>query len=305
MFLCIVRKNILLAFLLTLTACSVPVVRDPAITGDVTGINPIIVSSKNQTETPEGSNSLLRIERTTPSRKAEVSKTPRLHSTATLVPSPLLTNTNVRTSTATPTDIPVFQICSPLARNTLKELPKIVSQPYKPPPMGSDERHQGVDFSYHNWNGSGSILASGVQSVLAGKVAAALSDTFPFGNLVIIETEREELTDEISEKLGVNEEKSLYILYAHLNSAPLVEVGERIPQCHPIGSVGRSGNALVAHLHLETRIGPLGFRFDGMSRFVEGATPQEKENYIIWRKSGLFVHFNPMDLLLFDMESGS
>jgi len=40
-----------------------------------------------------------------------------------------------------------------------------------------------------------------------------------------------------------------------------------------------------------------------MSYYLADTTPEEKENYILWRTSGEFRHFDPMELLLPDLES--
>jgi murein DD-endopeptidase MepM/ murein hydrolase activator NlpD len=202
----------------------------------------------------------------------------------------------------TPTSKPAFVICSPLVSHTIQELTKIISDPYDPPKSwSSDARHQGVDFSYHHWKQGGSILGVGVQSVLAGRVSAALADTYPYGNLVIVETPYEDLPQALVEGLKIGTGQSLYHLYAHLQSAPLVSLGEEVSACQLLGAVGRSGNAEVPHLHFETRLGPPGASFTGLSRFVEGATVEEKANYILWRTSGIYRHFDPMTLLLFDL----
>jgi len=65
--------------------------------------------------------------------------------------------------------------------------------------------------------------------------------------------------------------------------------------------VGMSGNAGVPHLHIETRIGPAGARFSGMRFYDTLATQQERDNYLLWRTSGVYRHFNPMDLLLYQL----
>jgi murein DD-endopeptidase MepM/ murein hydrolase activator NlpD len=214
------------------------------------------------------------------------------------VPAPSPTST----PDPTPTSKPTFVICSPLVSHTIQELTKIISDPYDPPKSwSSDARHQGVDFSYHHWKQGGSILGVGVQSVLAGRVSASLADTYPYGNLVIIETPYEDLPQALIEGLKIGTGKSLYHLYAHLQSEPLVNLGDEVSACQLLGAVGRSGNAEVAHLHFETRLGPPGASFTCMSRFVEGATAEEKANYVLWRTSGLYRHFDPMTLLLFDL----
>ena len=48
---------------------------------------------------------------------------------------------------STTTPIPTMEICSPLEGISLGELPGIIFNPFNPPPPGSDDPHQGVDFS--------------------------------------------------------------------------------------------------------------------------------------------------------------
>ena len=221
---------------------------------------------------------------------------------ATALPTNSPTQTSTPTSTITLTPTPVFQICSPVAAVTLHDLPKVVSDPYTGPPPGSDQRHEGTDFAYYRWKEGGAIRGTPVQAVLAGKVAMSLADTFPYGNVVIIETPWDLLPADLVEKLEFSEDKSLYLLYAHMEDIPLVTLGDEVAACQPLGAVGSSGNAIAAHLHLETRTGPPGVVFLGMARFVEDATPEEKENYRVWRVSRKFLHFDPMLLLMFEIE---
>src|SRR5512139_2365904 len=124
---------------------------------------------------------------------------PQVH---TKTQAPLPTATPLLTATPTETAVPVFQICSPLAIHGLQELRGIISDPYRPPPPGKDMRHHGVDFSYYRHGDRTTIQGVGVQSVLPGRVAASLSETFPFGNLVIIETSSEYLPEELRSVLG-------------------------------------------------------------------------------------------------------
>ena len=197
----------------------------------------------------------------------------------------------------TQTASPAVQICSPLAEHRLNELAAIISDPYHPPPMGKDDRHQGVDFSYYRQAGRATIEGEGVQSVLAGRVAAAIQDSFPFGNLVIVETAKDDLPDDLLQALKPAQGQSLYVLYAHLEAPPLVQPGDPIQACQALGAVGKSGNAGVAHLHLETRFGPADRVFSGMAYYTPQASQQERDNYVLWRMSGVFQHFDPMVLL--------
>jgi len=191
----------------------------------------------------------------------------------------------------------LVEVCSPLAGHSLEELPQIVSAPYDPPPPGRDERHQGVDFAYYRRNGRLSIQGVEVQSVLAGVVRAALADSFPYGNFVLIETPTAGLPERLRRSLGTQSGESLYLLYAHLEAAPPVILGERVAACRALGRVGKSGNAGIAHLHLEARLGPPGRSFTSLGYYQADDTPSERANYRLWRTSGLFRHLDPMLLL--------
>ncbi len=202
-------------------------------------------------------------------------------------------------SQPSPTAAPAFQLCSPLEPHPLELLPEIISDPYRPPPENrKEERHHGVDFAHYRRGDLLSIEGLDVQSVLAGRVAASLVESFPYGNVVIIETTAGDLPDEWISHLGMSGADSLYILYAHLQDAPLVSLGDRITACQLIGKVGKSGNAGGVHLHLETRLGPPGVSFPGMRYYKMDATTEEREAYVRWRTGGEFRHFDPMDLLL-------
>lgn len=297
--------GLVLCILFIQSACSVPKLGGAgALTDPLVGSGGSEGSEKPAT--PSATAYILARQRITPTPSATAKNTAINSATPTPVtPSPNPTLTNTPRPSFTPTREPEFRLCSPIAANTLEELPKIVSSPYKPPKERSDERHHGVDFSYHRWKNRGSILGVGVRAALAGRVAAALEETYPFGNLVMVETGAEALPPGLIEVLEIPPGESLYLLYAHLDQPPLVALGDEVPACQLLGAVGRSGNTQVAHLHFETRIGPPGATFLGMSRFVEGVTPMEVANYNLWRVSGTFEHFDPMLLLSYDGENGN
>jgi len=200
------------------------------------------------------------------------------------------------TPTATPTPIP-FRICSPLDIHDLDELPEIISDPYRPPPPGKEERHHGVDFSYYRRGERTTIQGVGVQSVFSGRVIAAIPDSFPYGNVVIIETVYEDLPAELAAELEISPGESIYTLYAHMDQAPLVTLGDTVLACQPLGQVGVSGNAYEPHLHLEMRLGAPGAEFSIMGFYKADDTAEERSNYVLWRTSGEFRHFDPMRVL--------
>lgn len=216
--------------------------------------------------------------------------------TPTATYTPALNITHSATQTLTPT--PKFMLCSPVISLTLDKVWHYISVPYLPPPMGEDARHQGIDITYYSLEGDGhSILSVGVQAVSRGFVAASIRDSYPFGNLVILETPYHALPSELTVRLKIPQGQSLYLLYAHLDTAPLVTTGQEVGVCQLIGFVGRTGNTNAPHLHLETRYGPPGVSFSGFSAFTEDVTPEEAANYRRWRIGGEFRHFDPMLLL--------
>ncbi|MGB9673475.1 MAG: hypothetical protein ACPL3P_04995, partial [Anaerolineales bacterium] len=67
-----------------------------------------------------------------------------------------------------------------------------------------------------------------------------------------------------------------------------------VSACQMLGRVGNSGNATVAHLHLETRMGVAGMVFPSMAYYTKDATSEERSAYLWWRTSGNFKHFDPL-----------
>lgn len=211
--------------------------------------------------------------------------------------------THILSPTATSTSLPVgnpISICSPLELHPLDDLSGIISAPYKPPPKGhEEERHHGIDFGYWHFEQRDSMQGEIVQSILPGKVAASIKDKYPYGNMVIIETQIEDLPEELIALLPEAKGKSLYTLYAHLNQPPVVNLGDYVESCQTLGEVGKSGNTDIPHLHLETRIGPPGSVFPSMRFYDTRATLKEMETYTRWRTSGEFFHFDPMIIFSF------
>ncbi len=222
--------------------------------------------------------------------------------------------------TATLTATPRVEVCSPLQGITLDELPQIVTNVFDPPRPGEDDGHQGVDLAFYRFGDRVGMLGLPVLSVLPGKVAAAVKDRPPYGNMVIIETPLESvppawdadlqlpaivptvtppnLTCPVQPdfaNLDVNR-RSLYLLYAHMDQPSPLKPGQAVVCGNPLGEVGTTGNSVNPHLHLEVRIGPSGARFDGMAHYIGNATTQEMLNYCAWRVSGLFQMTDPMKL---------
>ena len=228
---------------------------------------------------------------------------------------PTATPTQTRTSTPESTPTPEIKICSPLESIPSSELAGIVSNPFAPPSRpGSDDPHQGVDLADIDPQTRISLEGRLVQAALAGTVAAVIQDRFPYGNAVLIETRLETLPTRWQQALAIptpaptslthpvltcptpenspnweSNQRSIYILYAHLQQPPEVNIGEAIDCGQTIGKVGKSGNALNPHLHVEARVGPGGARFPSMAHYTGNASQDELRNYCLWRVSANFA----------------
>jgi murein DD-endopeptidase MepM/ murein hydrolase activator NlpD len=268
-------------FLFLLAGCSAPVLSTPG--------TPPLERSIPQVSPPVAST---------------VTDSPSPPPPATSTPNPYFTpSATPRDATQTPTPLPAFRFCSPLAEHTLKDLEEILTNPFNPPPPGKDGGHHGVDFAYYRRGDRLSILGVPVDSVMAGQVAAAIQNRIPYGNMVIVETSVGGLPEELVRRLKIPAGQSLYLLYAHMNAAPRVEIGQDLECGQALSEVGNTpkGWSSDPHLHLEVRIGPPGAVFEGMVFYDTGATLQEMENYRRWRMSGEFQMIDPMALLRYGL----
>ena len=234
--------------------------------------------------------------------------------TGTIAPSP----SPAPSATLTPADtpVPLALFCSPLEGFERAQLLAAVSNPYHPPPPGSDMPHAGLDLAD---TAPGSQLARtgrSVRAFMAGRAAAVIHDRFPFGNALIVETSLQGLalpdglslpgmapTPAAIQSLtcpapsgawDFSAPRSLYILYAHLQAAPAFTSGDALACGQPIGQVGMSGNAINPHLHFETRLGPPGLTFASLAHYDVSATPAEMAAYCDWSVRGVFQLVDPL-----------
>jgi murein DD-endopeptidase MepM/ murein hydrolase activator NlpD len=230
--------------------------------------------------------------------------------TPVLLPSPIIT----------PAESSPMQICSPLQGITLSQLDKTISNPFYPPPIGSDDPHQGVDLADIGPDG---VAREGLQVnfVLPGQVAGIIQDRFPYGNAMLVETPLQNLPSDWVLNLDLSRpaalpqvrsaltcptpalepdwdagNESLYLLYAHLQNPPSVKVGDQVNCGQNAGVIGSSGNAMNPHLHLEARVGPAGAEFASLAHYDVSASPDEMAAYCAWRVSGIFRLLDPMSL---------
>lgn len=245
--------------------------------------------------------------------------------TATLTPpSPTATLAPSSTPTPRPTSTPDADavVCSPLEGITLAQLTEIVSNPLVTPVPGLDDGHHGVDFAFYRFGERTTMRGLPVYSVMEGTVAAVVQNRTPYGNMIIVETPLELLSAGQVSDLNLpaviptiqphpamtcptNEEtaspiagRSLYFLYAHMESASRLKVGDSVTCGAALGGVGTTGMSVNDHLHLEARIGPARQRFNGMAFYDTGATAEEMANYCRWRASQTFQLLDPLKTLL-------
>lgn len=230
------------------------------------------------------------------------------------------------TPTMTNTPIPISGVCSPLSDFSLSDISNILTNPMKTPSSGKDDGHQGVDFSFWSYGDWKTIEGLPITSVLDGIVAGTVHDRFPYGNMIMIETPLEQLPVALQEKLNnlpesslpdlayspltcpaispsdfPDQQKSLYLLYAHMQEASTYQPGDQVSCGENLGKVGNTGDSSNAHLHFETRLGPSNFRFTEMAHYLSDSTDVERYNYCTWRVSGIFQLTDPLDVLSVDL----
>ena len=227
----------------------------------------------------------------------------------------------------TPTTKPGILPASPLDGVELGDLSSYITNKFSPPLPGSDNPHQGVDFSIVDRETQLAIGGDPVHAVLDGVVASVIQNRFPYGNAILVETNIESLSGSIinsivfptpeTVELGHpiltcpiiddssmsnlrkdnDNSRSLYILYAHLDESPHFQQEDKIAVGQTIGRIGMSGNALNPHLHLELRVGLSGFRIPSMAHYHPSASVEEMGYYCLWRISNAFQLLDPMILL--------
>ncbi len=255
--------------------------------------------------------------------------TTAIPATPTTVPSPSPTTLPSPSASPSPTDPiptttapPAVAVCSPLQDIPLARINEIISNPYRPPRPGSDDPHHGVDLADLIPGSQVAVAGRAVQAVLAGRVAAVIQDRFPYGSAVLIETPLEDLQAGWQGQAGIptaaptlapvssltcppapepftgQAQRSLYLLYAHLQQPPTLRLEEPVACGQAIGAVGSSGNALNPHLHFEARVGPAGLRLASMAHYDASASLEEMSSYCLWRISGWFQLVDPLQVLL-------
>jgi murein DD-endopeptidase MepM/ murein hydrolase activator NlpD len=221
------------------------------------------------------------------------------------------------------------EFVSPLEGINLEELQEIISNPFFYSGDGKDDGHHGTDFSFYQYKTFDKIENLPVQSITSGIVRSVINNRPPYGYMVMIETPFSSLPFFLQDRLHMHnteseipfytnlscpdfqlpensqtiESYSLYILYAHLHDLPEVQIDSHVLSGYPIGKVGNSGSSGNPHLHLEFRIGPMGYNFEEMSHYNNTASQNELSNYCLWRVSGLFYQIDPMQIIEYYLQN--
>lgn len=221
----------------------------------------------------------------------------------------------------TPTIELISQVCSPIHGIGFSELPLIQSWSFVPPTPYMESGHPAIDFGLYHFKDYTFFPNFPVDSIISGKVILVEEDSFPYGNMILIETPLDKVDPVFFSTIPkptplppypYSEERcpvsgtaitwdpvnlSMYVLYAHLLEKPDYAPGDPIACGQSIGIAGKSGHAAEEHLHLEIRIGPSNATFESIAEYHSSATPAERYNYCIWSLSGVFQAIDPAILL--------
>jgi murein DD-endopeptidase MepM/ murein hydrolase activator NlpD len=219
-------------------------------------------------------------------------------------------------------------ICTPLRNVDLLELDSIITNPFYMTALSNDDGHHGTDFGFYQFENVDTMMGLPIYAIMSGKVVGVLDDKLPYGYTVITETPLASLPESFLEKLNLpdpippvepnpaltcpepvtelpdwqQEDRSLYILYAHMYESPLVNLGDKVICGQHIGGVGTTGKSVNEHLHLEIRVGPSGYRIPSLCHYTTTCSYQEFVHYCTWRVTGIFQAVDPMPVLLSDFE---
>ncbi len=145
------------------------------------------------------------------------------------------------------------------------------------PPMGKlwisgslfdEETHRGLDLgpppqdTTIGASAQGTVVISDACTLepcdYAGSSGRPLDVNNGYGNVVVIEYSYWVLPIRVRRMLALEQDQSLFMLYAHLKEPSILNPGDMVEPAATIGNVGATGNSSGPHLHLEVRIAESG-----------------------------------------------
>ena len=194
-----------------------------------------------------------------------------------------------------------------------------VKYPFSEGPT-NDKNHPAVDLGFYHFKEYNTDIGHPIQAFLPGKVVEALDNRYPYGNMILIETPLTDISPDLIAKIKIptpysdaeiktrstcqpdqsqiswsQTDKSIYILYAHMQNPSALKAGDAVSCGEVIGAVGATGHAVAGneHLHLEIREGPSDAKFGVIADYDASATTEERYNYCIWALSEVFQPIDP------------
>jgi hypothetical protein len=110
---------------------------------------------------------------------------------------PTLEPTSVPTITQippTPTQTLVNRFWSPLKGIGLDELRLVTSQEFNKPTPFIESGHPALDFSFYQYREFTTFERFPIQAILPGKVILVIHDRWPYGNMILIETQLDQIS---------------------------------------------------------------------------------------------------------------
>jgi murein DD-endopeptidase MepM/ murein hydrolase activator NlpD len=160
----------------------------------------------------------------------------------------------------------------------------------------NDDAHHGVDLGFYTRDNK-LFTGTDVHSVMDGKIAGLVLDRPPYGNAILMETPYNLLPANIILQFGIPANSSIYTLYGHLQNMQNLTIGADVKCGELLAQTGLTGFTGGPHLHLEMRYGEKDTEFHSLGYYRADLTAEEMDNYRLWRMSGAFTLFDPIELL--------
>ncbi len=159
-----------------------------------------------------------------------------------------------------------------------------------------DSGHHGLDLGSYDISGK-QARGQPVSVALAGRISSVIYDRPPYGNMIMVETPFESIPPALVTSQSIPKGDSVYTLYAHLQNPQFFQLEQKVECGQHLAETGMTGATGGPHLHFETRWGPPNTEFPVMASYGTDIKDEEKKYYYLWRNSGVYHVFDPMELL--------